>query len=48
MVRAFTYKQIKRKKNKCLVRCIDWLTIETVHDITEMLKDQNLVLKLCL
>ena len=41
MVRAFTYKQIESKKNKILVQCIDQLTIKTVREITEILKDKN-------
>ena len=45
MVRVFTYKWIECKKNKSLVRCIDWLSIETVHEITEILKDQTILLK---
>ena len=44
MIRAFTYKKIKCKKNESLAWCIDLLTIETVHEITEILKDKNWVL----
>ena len=33
MARALTYKLIKCKNNKILVRCIDQLTIKTVHEI---------------
>ena len=40
MVRSFTYKRIECEKNKCLVQCIHQLMIKTVHDITEILKDQ--------
>ena len=39
MVQVFTYKWIKFKKNKRLDRYIDLLTIETVHEITEISKD---------
>ena len=48
MVRAFKYKQTECNKNKRLVRYIDRLMIEKVHDITEILKDRNWVLKYCL
>ena len=34
-VEAFTCKRIEQKKDKNLVWCIDLLTIEKVHDITE-------------
>ena len=40
MVQLFTYKQIKCNKNKILVRYIDKLTIEKVHDIKEISKDR--------
>ena len=45
MVQAFTYKRIECKKNKILVWCIDRLTTETVHDITERSKDQTILHK---
>ena len=41
MVTEFTYKHMECKNNKCLVRCINRLTNETVHEITEILKDRN-------
>ena len=44
MVRAFTYKRIECKKDKRLVLYIYQLAIETVHEITEILKDQNILL----
>ena len=48
MVWDFTYEIIKCKKNKRLVRYIDRLTIETVHEITEIPKDQSTLLTFCL
>ena len=36
----FTYKLIEFNNNKRLVRCIDQLMIETLCDITEILKDK--------
>ena len=44
MVWAFMYEQIKCKKNKYLGQYIDIFMIETVHEITEISKDRNLVL----
>ena len=44
MVRLFTYKLIKFNKNKSLFQCTDRLTIKTVHEITEISKDQTLLL----
>ena len=41
MVRLFTYERIKCKKHKCLFRYIGQLTIETVHEIAEISKEQN-------
>ena len=35
---AFIYKLIKYKNNKSEVRCIDQLTIKTVHDIIRISK----------
>ena len=48
MVRAFMYKQSECKKNKRLSQCIYRLMNETVHEITEILKDQNWILKFSL
>ena len=44
MVQVFKYELIECENNKILVRCIDLLTIETVHEITEILKDQTILL----
>ena len=48
MVKAFTYKRIEYKDNNSLVRCIDWLTIKTLYEITEISKDQTILLTFCL
>ena len=40
-------KRIECKWNEHIVWCIDRLTTKTVHDITEILKYQNWVLKFC-
>ena len=40
----FTYKQIECRNNKCLVQCIDQLTVKTVHDITEISNDRTILL----
>ena len=48
IVWAFTYKQIKCNENKSSVQCIYLLTIKTVHDITEIFKDQTILLTFCL
>ena len=39
MFRAFMYKQVEFNKVESLFQCIDQLMIETLHDITEILKD---------
>ena len=44
MVHEFTHKRIECKKNTFLFQFLDWLTIETVHDITEILKDKTILL----
>ena len=48
MVWVFTYNQIKCKKNKGLVWCIDQLAIKIVHDIIERSKDWTILLKFCI
>ena len=40
----FTYNQIECRNNKCLVQCIDQLTVKTVHDITEISNDRTILL----
>ena len=48
MVWLFTYKRIEYKNNKSLVQCIDKLTTETVHGITEISKDRTILMTFCL
>ena len=47
MVKLLMYKLIEYNKNKSLVRCIDWLKVETVHDITEISKGWTILLTFC-